>query len=440
MWQYIFLTLRRQRGRSGLAGGGFLVAACALILLSATTQTTVLQARQTISQHWRSTYDLVVLPAQTPLPATNIIPADLFQSYDGGISIQQYEQIKALPGVAVAAPIAPIGNALLPSSSLQLGPTRPASGFYQLSWTLTAFNGIQHLVEHHSTLLSYIDASPPFPDYSSQTLDAFDTLGIHNIQVALYGRYEAAIPTVGTFRLAAIDPVAENQLVHLNQSIVSGRPLPEQQTLHPDPQYPNIFVGGAPGQSGTIPNYEVPLLFNTQLPGSVALHVSLSRFNTDTTDPNQIAARGGRSYLEHLPMQTLFAGDVPFALNTTHFFVPGRALGWDGHSWQVQQSKYVGTGPQYTDPPGPLLTLVSSPSGLTYHRVLPPTGQTSSAYALVPGSTQSVSDSAIPLDIAIGEQNQNLAPPSPEVSFRTLTPFVEMTFPRFDRVPKAEIY
>jgi putative ABC transport system permease protein len=106
MWQYVFLLLRRQPGKSALASSGFLLAACALILLSATTQTTVVQANQIISQSWRSSYDLVVLPTTAHITSKNIIPDDLMEGYDGGISMQQYQQIKSLPGVAVAAPIA----------------------------------------------------------------------------------------------------------------------------------------------------------------------------------------------------------------------------------------------------------------------------------------------------------------------------------------------
>ena len=64
MWQYVFLMLRRQPGKSALASSGFLLAACALILLSATTQTTLVRGNQIISQNWRPTYDLVVLPPQ----------------------------------------------------------------------------------------------------------------------------------------------------------------------------------------------------------------------------------------------------------------------------------------------------------------------------------------------------------------------------------------
>src|SRR5579884_2378000 len=116
MFHYVWLMLRRQHGRNVLTGSGFLLAACALILLSATTQTTDLQAKQIISQNWRSTYDLVVLPPQTAIPSSTTIPPDQFEGYDGGISIQQYRQIKTLPNIAVAAPIAFVGYVLFPRS------------------------------------------------------------------------------------------------------------------------------------------------------------------------------------------------------------------------------------------------------------------------------------------------------------------------------------
>src|SRR5947209_3940620 len=102
MWRYVLQLFRRQPGKSALVSSSFLLTACALILLSATTQTTVAVGNQIIGQSWRSSYDLVALPPQAHLPLQNIIPADLLEGYDGGISIQQYEQIKALPGVEVA--------------------------------------------------------------------------------------------------------------------------------------------------------------------------------------------------------------------------------------------------------------------------------------------------------------------------------------------------
>ncbi|HET8913787.1 MAG TPA: hypothetical protein VFN23_20105, partial [Ktedonobacteraceae bacterium] len=101
MWQYVYLMLRRQPGKSVLAGSGFLLTACALILLSTTTQTTILRANEIISQNWRPTYDLIVLPSQARSSAGQQIPADVLTGNGGGISVQQYTQVKNLAGIEV---------------------------------------------------------------------------------------------------------------------------------------------------------------------------------------------------------------------------------------------------------------------------------------------------------------------------------------------------
>src|SRR6266852_4045081 len=123
MWRYVFTMLRRQPGKSALVSSGFLLAACALILLSATTQTTLVRGNQIISQNWRPTYDLVVLPPQAKIPADPRVPSDLLAGYGGGISMQQYKQIKSLPGIEVAAPIAYVGYVQMPVPTIYLSTT-----------------------------------------------------------------------------------------------------------------------------------------------------------------------------------------------------------------------------------------------------------------------------------------------------------------------------
>src|SRR5436309_4730993 len=159
MWQMLFSTLRRQRGNTILASGGFFLAACTLILLTATTQSTVVQANQIISQNWRPAYDLVVLPPQARVPAGKAIPADFIAGYGGGISIQQYEQIQQIAGVEVAAPVAYLGYVQIPSPDIAFSNTRLPGGYYQADWTLTEFNGKQILAERHESFIYDVASS-----------------------------------------------------------------------------------------------------------------------------------------------------------------------------------------------------------------------------------------------------------------------------------------
>ncbi len=208
--------------------------------------------------------------------------------------------------------------------------------------------------------------------------------------------------------------------------------LPEQQTLQLDAQNPQLSVGGPPGQNNAIPNYDIPLLFNNQPSGAITLHATLERYNADTIDPQSIVARGGLSYLVHFTKQTIFAGNVPFALNTPQFFSPGITLAQNGHSWQLQQSKYTsGTGGTSL-PEQPILTFISAPSGLTYRSATPPHGGNAPAYSLVPAPNQNSVN--MPTSTNIDLQNTdvtlqgNTVTASPEVAFRSLTPLQGISY------------
>jgi hypothetical protein len=295
MWPYVFLLLRRQPGKSALASSGFLLAACALVLLSATTQTTVVQASQIINQNWRSTYDLVVLPPQANAPQRGtVIPADMLEGYDGGISIQQYHEIQRIPGVAVAAPIAYLGYVQLPLPSIQFTTTALPSAYYRLDWTLTAFNGQRQITELQQSLVvalfSSCDSMPPLA-----TRKALVKKG-----VLFYGcgfqaeSYPFQPPDTGTFLLAAIDPEAENQLVHLNQSIVQGRMLTQADSLHLDPRLNGGTLYFANQQGKPIPVYAVPMLIHQQLPGQITLRATFTQLASAVAlPPQQVLAEGG---------------------------------------------------------------------------------------------------------------------------------------------------
>jgi hypothetical protein len=323
MWQYVFLLLRRQPGRSALASSGFLLAACALILLSATTQTTVVQANQIISQSWRSSYDLVVLPASAHITSKNIIPDDLMEGYDGGISMQQYQQIKSLPGVAVAAPIAYLGYVQMPVPQLNFFVQSLPTGYYQVNMTLLAFNGQHQIVERRISQVFYhlptCDTQPP-----QKVLDALYEKGvIFDCTSTFEGTFSQSTLDTGTFLLAAIDPTAENQLVHLDRSVTSGRMLSVNDSLHFDTRQD---LGSAldcpPGATSDtskcsrIPNIDIPVLFHMQLPGQITLKSTFTQLASATLTPQIALARGGASYLTHLTdTQILYDGTVPLTQN-----------------------------------------------------------------------------------------------------------------------------
>lgn len=410
MWQLLFSMLRRQRGNTILASGGFFLAACTLILLTATTQSTVIRANQIISQNWRPAYDLVVLPAQTQVPAGKAIPADFIAGNGGGISFQQYQQIQQLPSVEVAAPVAYLGYVQIPSPEMGFAPNRLADGYYQADWTLTAFNGKQTLTERHESFIYEVTANCP-DNTSVAQMNALTKL---HIQPAISncgfngggGPQTFQSIDTGPFLLTAIDPAAENQLVHLDQHITAGRPLTEQDTIQLDSNMPG----------GSVPGYYLPLLLQQQLPGQINLHLVVKRLTSQNIDPQQVLERGGTLYLTHLPgQQTILSQNAPTIQNSLvnvskMGYIP--ALNWNGQSWQAI---YALSGSN-------TVSFLYQPSGLTYQPAISPDGQ--SGYTLVPDGTQHPAGISkalryyLPFLPELGPSDQQ----GPEVNFRSLTP------------------
>ncbi len=393
MWRYVFLMLRRQPGTSALASSGFLLAACALILLSATTQTTLVRGNQIISQNWRPTYDLAVLPPQVQVPTDQQVPSDLLAGYGRGISVQQYEQVKNLAGIEVAAPIAPVGYIQMPVPQIYFSDHGFPTGYYQQDWTPTTFNGQRHIVESRERDFIYIisasDNTTPARDSNStvapppdNVLEVFgDQLNEEVVEVD-NSPISMSPSGTGTFQLTGIDPVAENQLVHLNKSITAGRMLTEQDTVHLDARIPgNPYL--YPGSSKPIATDAIPMLLHRQLPGQITLNATFTLLYHGSMSAEQIMAKGGIAYLQQRPdKQNIFNGTVPLVQNDPQRF-SGRGLLWNGHTWQ----NYVPTSDN-----GPAFyyqldfSTASAPAGLAYTRATAPDGR--AAYALVPKGAQ----------------------------------------------------
>ena len=139
---------------------------------------------------------------------------------------------------------------------------------------------------------------------------------------------------MGTFLLAGIDPLAENQLVHLDKSITAGRMLTEQDTVHLNSRIPdNPFV--YPFSNKPIPTNAIPMLLHRQLPGQITLTATFTLLYDGPMTAIQIMAKGGIGYLQQRSdKQILFQGTVPMVQNDPQRF-SGASLLWDGHTWQV---------------------------------------------------------------------------------------------------------
>ncbi|PZW19494.1 FtsX-like permease family protein [Thermosporothrix hazakensis] len=370
MWKVLFQAGGR---RPWFAASGFLIAACAFLLLNITTQMIVFQSRQVIGQNWRSTYDLVVLsPGSTQ--GEQVVPPDHLVSLHTGISMAQYEQIKRMAGVEVAAPISFIGNARFPMPTVRLGYEHMLPGFYTLTWTIRAFDGVKEYKEYQRHSLIYggdVPCDGGVCEWPEQTKKELQQLGVDTYFSVRQGKYFTGMPHPGTFLLAAIDPDAENRLVHLNRSITQGEPLPQQKQLDVYSDLPKVLDGNGEER----PNYIVPVLVNQELPQQVTVQASFEKLKTSSGDPHVLLQQNAGNTLQKASVeQILFQGKVPTPQSDVETFMHGVDIEQEGSTLRLRTSEEKSFA----------LNFLSRPTNLQYQLMREKGPDGKSAYQVVP--------------------------------------------------------
>ncbi|MFI9640545.1 ABC transporter permease [Micromonospora sp. NPDC051925] len=106
--------LRGRAGRSVTVWLGIVLTAVGILQLNTISTMTRLDAVGQVNQHARPAYDILVRPTNSRLPiekSTGLIRPNHLSGLHGGITIDQWQTIRKLPGVEVAAPVAMIGYA-----------------------------------------------------------------------------------------------------------------------------------------------------------------------------------------------------------------------------------------------------------------------------------------------------------------------------------------
>jgi putative ABC transport system permease protein len=276
--------LRHRPGRAVALGAGILVAAVSFVLLASSARSSELRVRGTIAENFRSAYDILVRPRgsfSTLERQQGLVRDNYLSGIYGGISFGQYQAIRRLRGVAVAAPIANVGfvmpEAFIPISLGRIVNRTPVQLFrLRLSWVaddglsryssgaqyvyvtrrdrmlgclsvacggpdspIELASGGRHLRVCDAFGLSEPRASGPFDTRQSASLSCFSTRspgsGPANwVASGIPRPYPRGPGTIVSTYLpisvAAIDPHAEAQLVGLNDAMVSGRYLREDDS------------------------------------------------------------------------------------------------------------------------------------------------------------------------------------------------------------------
>lgn len=103
---------------------------------------TSIKVEDELGQNWRTGFDLLVLPQGTGSEEMELLRPNFIDGIYGGITLEQYEKIKEIEGVEVAAPIAYIGyfNQL----GLSVNVNNAPNGFYIQETETRAWNGLEY--------------------------------------------------------------------------------------------------------------------------------------------------------------------------------------------------------------------------------------------------------------------------------------------------------
>lgn len=292
MGRFLGSQLRHRRGRVATLGVGILVAALSFTLLTSAAETSELRVLGAVTRYFRPAYDILVRPRGSFSPLERqrgLIQQNYLSGIFGGISFEQYRQIRAIRGVEVAAPIANIGY-ILPLSKVEVSINQFLSSdpiqLFRLRIEWPANNGLSHYPDSSQYVyytprdrfkklneyivgqvlpeggvitpcLAFNKSKPsgslsPFQLTGGTGMFCFSArspelqwpvLDLGPLPKGQVGAVFAGFPPI---LLAAIDPVEEDKLVGLGQTLVTGRMLRANDR-------PTVEPGRGPSKPRVVP-------------------------------------------------------------------------------------------------------------------------------------------------------------------------------------------
>ncbi|MFF4490652.1 FtsX-like permease family protein [Streptomyces sp. NPDC001544] len=337
----ILSQLRRRRGRALALAVAVLVAATSFTLLTSAVATSKAQTTGLVRRNARSAYDILVRPpaGQTAVERhRGLVQPNFLSGVFGGITLDEYRRMKDVPGIDVAAPVANIGYLMVathldidvsgfldsgasgqllrirstvtaglrsyPSADQYVYLTRNPIAIRDDLMEETGWSGLEqettpdgqywvcwYFNEDKSGVKKSVDGSPLTPKaepaYNPVPRSAFDRKARSRLSCQSgQGKATAQIPASFPVLVSAIDPVAENRLVGLGDTVTSGRMLKagERPVWGPDPFDP------APVAKRQH-DYQVPVMLSSHALTSGSVRGTVERL--DAGDPARLPAKLG---------------------------------------------------------------------------------------------------------------------------------------------------
>lgn len=279
MVRLAFREMVSRRTATAVSATGLLAAIVGFLLLAGTAKTTQAAIAGDIAQTWNTPYDLLVRPpgSKTPLEERDgMIRPNFMAAIDGGINDSQLAEVRAVPGVSVAAPIAVVGYIdWFSYVDLDLAPYLGADRVTALRITTTASGdaGMSHYPSQYGAVLDIVAprfpvvADPDDPRYVGwqvgkrfvrcpQTTSYRIAYCLGNpmpvdagIPGTPPGSYVARVYAAQLLGIVGVDPEAERALSGIDQCMQNGRFLSADDGVEHvpvSPDAPDVKVASIP--------------------------------------------------------------------------------------------------------------------------------------------------------------------------------------------------
>lgn len=258
--------LAANRSRLVVLAAGSVAVALAASSISLASLVSLASVHQTVAAGWRGAYDILIRPADTQSVAfrdLQVVPGNYLGVPTRGISRSQWEAVRSIPGVEVAAPVASLGWMKQDDVSVGVQLVHPRPGDILRIDLETRVAGGSSITSTSFLALNATGSAPSL------------LVGAHDLAVAADKLYAS----VGTLPSAwglvvGVDPDEEQALIGLHK-YVSGDYLPQGVRRTQDPVYGQTAVA-------------VPVLTAADAPLSGSVTVRVQRISG--LDANAIAA------------------------------------------------------------------------------------------------------------------------------------------------------
>ncbi|SDJ79422.1 ABC transporter permease [Sediminibacillus albus] len=288
MLKFIWNSWWRNKQRFILLIIGALIVSVGLSYLVGITQASKGTIVDELQKRWKSSYDIVVRPPGTRsvTEEEQLLEPNYLSGLSGGISMEQYKQIQSMEAIEVAAPISMMGYVDYETTLKQTDYREP--GIYRLHMKNATTNGVhtyQNENDLYFTIGDWKPAEGTRPDY-----------GIN--------RYEGGIVKNENILIAGIDPLAEADLVGLDQALVdaadtSDRFFQNQSTV----KVMNLGDG--------LQDTKIPVLISSQAFVEESSQYTVEKLdlpfesNVQQETMERVKQKGGIDYLEKQPAKLI---------------------------------------------------------------------------------------------------------------------------------------